>query len=57
MQQLQTLILSEAEQPIATFIVGSIDDSGYLRREIEDLMDDLAFTQNLMVVEKNSYPY
>lgn len=49
MQQLQTLILSESEQPIATFIVGSIDDSGYLRREIEDLMDDLAFTQNLMV--------
>ncbi|MGC6479343.1 MAG: RNA polymerase factor sigma-54 [Flavobacteriaceae bacterium] len=49
MQQLQTLILTEAEQPIAAFIVGSVDESGYLRREIDDLMDDLAFTQNQMV--------
>ncbi|MGB0377132.1 MAG: RNA polymerase factor sigma-54 [Flavobacteriaceae bacterium] len=49
MQQLQNLILTAEEQPIANFIVGSIDESGYLRREIEDLMDDLAFTQNLIV--------
>ncbi len=33
---------------IAEFIVGSIDER-YLRREIDDMVDDLAFTQSLMV--------
>ena len=47
--QIGSLILSEKEEMIADFIVGSIDESGYLRRSIEDLMDDLAFTQSLIV--------
>ena len=34
---------------VAEFIIGSIDESGYLRRSNEELVDDLAFTQNLMV--------
>ena len=29
-------------------MIGSIDESGYLRREIEDIIDDLAFTQNIV---------
>ena len=29
------------------FLIGSIDESGYIRRDIEDLIDDLAFTQNI----------
>ena len=29
--------------------MGSIDESGYLRRAIEDLIDDLAFTQGIIV--------
>jgi RNA polymerase sigma-54 factor len=29
-------------------LIGSIDESGYLRREIEDIIDDLAFTQNIV---------
>jgi RNA polymerase sigma-54 factor len=32
---------------MALFLIGSLDDSGYLRRGIEDLVDDLAFTQNI----------
>lgn len=51
--QIGSLILSETEQIIAEFIVGSIDESGYLRRSIDDLVDDLAFTQSLMVTEKD----
>ena len=47
--QIGSLILNETEQVIAEFIVGSIDESGYLRRSIDDLVDDLAFTQSLMV--------
>jgi len=32
--------------------VGSIDDSGYIRREILDLVDDLAFTANVFATEE-----
>jgi RNA polymerase sigma-54 factor len=34
---------------VAEFIIGSIDESGYLRRSNEELIDDLAFTQNIIV--------
>lgn len=45
--QLQTLRLDEEEYSIAEFLVGSVDESGYIRREVNDIVDDLAFTQNL----------
>ena len=48
-QQIGNLILGEKEMIIAEFIIGSIDESGYLRRSNEELMDDLAFTQNIIV--------
>jgi len=47
--QLQNLILNEEERPIAEFIIGSIDNSGYLRRTEEEIIDDLAFTQNIII--------
>jgi RNA polymerase sigma-54 factor len=47
--QIGSLILTAQESTIAEFIVGSIDESGYLRRAIEDLIDDLAFTQGIIV--------
>ena len=49
--QLQSLILNDLERPIAEFLIGSIDNSGYLRRTLVDLIDDLAFTQNTVVDE------
>ena len=49
--QLSTYRLSEEEKEIATFLIGSIDESGYIRRPIADIMDDLAFTQNIMTTE------
>lgn len=49
LQQAGNLILNDHEMQVAEFIIGSIDDSGYLRRTNEELMDDLAFTQNLFV--------
>jgi len=45
--QLNTFRLDEEEAQIAEFLVGSVDDSGYIRRTLEDIMDDLAFTQNV----------
>ena len=50
--QLNTVRLSQEERDIAEFIIGSLDESGYLRRSIEDLMDDLAFTQNVYTTEE-----
>ncbi|MEE9348997.1 MAG: RNA polymerase factor sigma-54 [Flavobacteriaceae bacterium] len=50
--QLNTFRLDENERKIAEFLVGSIDDSGYIRREIIDLVDDLAFTANVFTDEE-----
>jgi RNA polymerase sigma-54 factor len=50
--QLSSLILTPDEERIAEFLIGSIDDSGYLRRSLLDIMDDLAFTQNIIVNEE-----
>ena len=51
-EQLNTFSLNEEDNAIAEFLVGSIDDSGYLRRSLLDIMDDLAFTQNIIVNEE-----
>ena len=45
--QLNTFPLEEENYLIAKFLIGSIDDSGYIRRPLLDLTDDLAFTQNI----------
>ena len=50
--QIQNLILNTEERPIAEFLIGSIDNSGYLRRSEEDIIDDLAFTQNIIIEKK-----
>jgi len=50
--QLNTFILSDEERDIAEFLVGSIDDMGYIRRSIPDMVDDMAFTQGLYTSEK-----
>ena len=49
--QLSTLRFDETEEKIAAFLVGSVDESGYLRRELQDVVDDLAFTQNIYTDE------
>ncbi|MEO0570238.1 MAG: RNA polymerase factor sigma-54 [Bacteroidota bacterium] len=50
--QLSTIYLNDEEWAIAEFLVGSVDESGYIRRPITDIMDDLAFTQNIYTDEK-----
>ncbi len=49
--QLNTVYLDDQEWAIAEFLVGSVDESGYIRRPLPDIMDDLAFTQNIYVEE------
>jgi RNA polymerase sigma-54 factor len=46
--QSRNLILNDKEKPLCEFLIGSIDESGYLRREVDDIIDDLAFTQNII---------
>ena len=51
-RQLDLLSLDNPHQKaIAEQIIGSIDDDGYLRREIESIIDDLLFTQNIIATE------
>jgi RNA polymerase sigma-54 factor len=50
--QLNTFILDDNEREIAEFLVGSIDDMGYIRRSIPDIVDDMAFTQGIYTDEK-----
>jgi RNA polymerase sigma-54 factor len=38
---------TERQQILGEYIIGNIDDDGYLRREVENMVDDLAFLQNL----------
>jgi len=51
-QQLGLLKLNDIEQKIAEQIIGSLDDDGYLRREVISIIDDLAFRQNIEANEK-----
>lgn len=48
-EQLGFRNLSEREMQIATFIVGSIDNDGYLRRDLASLSDDMAFSLGIEV--------
>jgi len=51
--QLHTFVLTDEQHDIAEFLVGSIDESGYIRRTLSDIVDDLAFTQNIYTTEKD----
>ena len=49
LEQLHTLSLTERELQIGEYLVGNVDDSGYIRREVESLADDFATTQGIAV--------
>ena len=50
--QLRLRNLNTEELELATYLVGTIDDDGLLRRELIDIVDDLAFSQGLFNEEK-----
>ena len=45
--QLATFSLKGDDQKIAEFLVGSVDQSGYIRADLLDIVDDLAFTMGV----------
>lgn len=53
MGQLNLESLTEEEAIIATYLIGNLDDAGYLEREIEAIVDDMAFSQNIHVSEES----
>ncbi len=44
--------LSVEEEALGQYILGNIDDDGYLRRELENIVDDLAFSMNISTTEE-----
>lgn len=46
-EQLGLTYLNESEQLIAEYIIGNIDEDGYLRRDLLSISDDLAFHMNM----------
>lgn len=50
-QQFNLRADTEREETLGEYIIGNIDDDGYLRREVENMVDDLAFLQNITTDE------
>jgi len=50
--QLGMLDLDERQEQIALQLIGSIDEDGYLRRELPALVNDLLFSRNIITTEK-----
>ena len=50
--QVNLRIKDEKNLIIAEQIIGNLDESGYLRRELFNIVDDLAFSQNISTTEK-----
>ncbi len=44
--------MDERERAIAIFVIGSLDDDGYLRRDLESLADDISFRLNIETTEE-----
>ncbi len=49
--QIGTHLIGEQDRSIAEYLIGNIDDDGYIRRDLSAIVDDLAFTQNIFVEE------
>ena len=54
MEQLGFRNLNEHQHAVAAFIIGSLDDDGYLRRPIDSLIDDMAFRANIETTEEEA---
>jgi RNA polymerase sigma-54 factor len=51
-EQLHLSDLNETEFIIADILIGNLDESGYLNRDLEALVDDLAFSMNVITSEQ-----
>jgi RNA polymerase sigma-54 factor len=49
--QLGEMQLDDRQHALASFLIGNIDDDGYLRRKLDAVVDDIAFLQNIKTDE------
>lgn len=52
MEQINLVNISEEELKIAEYIIGNLDNDGYLRREVKSIVDDLAFSQGIYTTKE-----
>ncbi len=50
--QLGLRTVSENQNNLALYLIGNIDENGYLRRDLDSIVDDLAFSMNIETTEK-----
>lgn len=50
--QLENLELTDQERIIAEYLLGCIDEDGYLRRDLDAVVDDIAFSQNITTTKE-----
>jgi len=50
--QLGLRILDDHQKALADYLIGNIDEDGYLRRDIEAVVNDIAFSQNVITDER-----
>ncbi len=50
--QLGLKIMDEHHYLVGKYLIGCIDDDGYLRRELDSIVDDMAFSQNITTTVK-----
>jgi RNA polymerase sigma-54 factor len=48
--------LNQRQQMLAEYIIGNIDDDGYLRRDLYSISNDITFQQNILTDEKELAP-
>jgi RNA polymerase sigma-54 factor len=50
--QLGMKALDDRQYQIADYLIGNLDDDGYLRRDLASIVDDIAFSQNIVTSEE-----
>lgn len=53
LEQIRLANIEGEDLIIAEYIIGNLDNDGYLRREIKQLVDDLAFAQGIYTTQEN----
>lgn len=52
-RQLGLKKITDEQKELAVHLIGNLDDSGYLRRELPAIVNDLAFSQNIMTSKES----
>lgn len=50
--QLGLRVLDDHQYQVAHYLLGNIDDDGYMRRDLESVVDDIAFSQNIITTKE-----